>query len=286
VELKVPRIAREKKSIDGIYHITERGNEKKDIFNDDADRIKFLEILGRNKGKYGYKVYAYCLMNNHIHLLISSNGSDISQVMKSINVSYVIYFNRKYNRCGHLFQDRFKSEYIDSDEYLLEVSRYIHLNPVRAGIVTIEKLDSYLWNSFTAYIGERNRVLIPIDTYFILGLLSEDIQQATKQYIKYLMRDEVGEIKIHMPQTGINMEGQYQKAINECLMEPEMIIRQISECHGVEYEKVVCKNTEYKVLRDEMINQIRKKSNISLKEIGRSFHISESAVSKILTKLS
>lgn len=282
----MPRIAREKKSIDGIYHITERGNEKKDIFNDDADRIKFLEILGRNKEKYGYKIYAYCLMNNHIHLLISSNGSDISQVMKSINVSYVIYFNRKYNRCGHLFQDRFKSEYIDSDEYLLEVSRYIHLNPVRAGMVTSEKLDSYRWNSFAAYIGKRNTMPIPIDTYFILGLLSEDIQQATKQYIKYLMRDEPGDTKIDMSQTGISMEEKYQKAVNECLMEPEMIIRQTAECHGVEYEKVVCKNTGYKEIRDEMIKEIRKKSNISLKEIGRSFNISESAVSKILTKLS
>ena len=280
----MPRIAREKKSIDGIYHIIERGNEKKDIFNDDADRIKFLEILGRNKEKYGYKVYAYCLMSNHIHLLISSNGSDISQVMKSINVSYVIYFNRKYNRCGHLFQDRFKSEYIDSDEYLLEVSRYIHLNPVRAGMVTIEKLDSYLWNSFAAYIGEKNRVSIPIDTHFILGLLSEEIQQATKQYVNYVMRDEVGNTKIDMSQMGIDIEGKYQKALNECLIEPEKMIRQIAEYHGVEYEKVVCKNTGYKEIRDEMIKEIRKKSNISMKEIGGFFSISESTVSKILAK--
>lgn len=280
----MPRIAREKKSTDGIYHIIERGNEKKDIFNDAADRIKFLEILGRNKEKYGYKVYAYCLMSNHIHLLISSNGSDISQVMKSINVSYVIYFNRKYNRCGHLFQDRFKSEYIDSDEYLLESSRYIHLNPVRAGVVTIEKLGSYPWNSFTAYIGEKNRVPIPIDTYFILGLLSEDIQKASEQYVKYLMRDEVSDTKIDMPEMDRNMES--QKAINECLMEPEIIIRQIAEGHSVEYEKVVCKNTGYKAIRDDMIKEIRKRSNVSLKEIGRLFYISESAVSKILAKLS
>lgn len=280
----MPRIARVKKSLDGIYHIIERGNEKKDIFHDDADRIKFLKILQRNKEKYAYKVYAYCLMSNHVHLLIGSNGSDISQVMKSINVSYVIYFNRKHNRCGHLFQDRFKSEYIDSDNYLLEASRYIHLNPVRAGLITIDKLSSYLWTSFATFMGGKDRSSIPIDTHFILGLLSDDIPQATKQYVKYVMRDEADDTKINMPQRGVEIDGKYPKIVKECTVEPEKIIRQIAEYHGVEYEKIVCKNTSYKAIRDEMIRAIRKKSNVSLKEIGKFFNISESAISKILVK--
>lgn len=81
-------------------------------------------------------------MTNHLHLLLASRGADISQVMKSINISYVIYFNRKYDRCGHLFQDRFKSELIDTNEYLMEVSKYIHLNPVKAGMVTEDNLHA------------------------------------------------------------------------------------------------------------------------------------------------
>lgn len=280
----MPRAARIKKSIDGIYHIIERGNEKKDIFKNHADRIKFLEILDRNKEKYGYKVYAYCLMNNHIHLLIGSNGSDISQVMKSINVSYVLYFNRKYNRCGHLFQDRFKSEYIDSDEYLLEVSRYIHLNPVRAGIVTSENLDSYLWSSFTAFIGGKNAVPAHSDINFVLGLLSEDIVQAANLYLEYVMRDKARDIKIDMQQMAIDSKENSQEIVNGYLMEPEEIIRQLSEYHGLEYKKIVCKNSGYIKIRNEMIKEIRKKTNLSLKVIGSFFDISESAVSRILGK--
>ena len=99
-------------------------------------------------------------------------------------------------------------------------------------------------------------MLIHIDTYFVLGLLSEDIQQAATQYLEYVMRDEVGDRKIDMPQKGIDIEGKYQETVNECLMDPEKIIRQISEYHGVESEKIVCKNTGYKAICDEMIKEI------------------------------
>lgn len=112
------------------------------------DRLRFLEIVKRNQAKYGFAVYAFCLMTNHLHLLLASHGADISQVMKSINISYVIYFNRKYRCCGHLFQDRFKIELVDSNEYVMEVSRYIHLNPMRAGMVSNDRIHNYPWSSY------------------------------------------------------------------------------------------------------------------------------------------
>ena len=119
---------RRKKGEYNTYHVIQRGNERKNIFLFDEDRERFIETLLRMKEKYNFLVYTYCLMDNHYHLIIYDNGNDISQLMKSINTSYAIYFNRVYKRCGHLFQDRFRSELIEDDNYLLEVSRYIHNN--------------------------------------------------------------------------------------------------------------------------------------------------------------
>ena len=184
----MPRCARIKKSEYGIYHIMERGNERKAIFLDDADRGAFLSIVSRNRRKYEFRLYAYCLMDNHVHLLINSNGSDISQIMKSINVGYVIYFNRKYVRCGHLFQDRFRSEWIEDEPYLLEVSRYIHLNPVRAKMTT--QAMAYLWSSYRAYMNQPGGLDITVDTDFILNYLSTSQATAREAYRQYVNRDQ------------------------------------------------------------------------------------------------
>ena len=119
----MPRVARDKVEF-STYHIIQRGNERKNIFISEDDRIKFLETTYRMKEKYNFILEAYCLMDNHVHLLINDNGNDISKVVKSINISYAYYFNRKYKRVGHLFQDRFRSEVMGDDNYLISVSAY------------------------------------------------------------------------------------------------------------------------------------------------------------------
>jgi REP element-mobilizing transposase RayT len=100
----MPRYARVKRGEYCTYHIIQRGNERRAIFRGDSDKERFLETLVRMKEKYAYKVYYYCLMDNHMHLIINTNGSDISQIMKSINVSHSIYFNKAHRRCGHSFR--------------------------------------------------------------------------------------------------------------------------------------------------------------------------------------
>ncbi len=130
-----------------FYHITSRGNLREDVFFEDRDREKFLEILARTKERYGYLLHAYALMGNHYHLLMETPKANISQIMQNINTSYTVYVNRKYLRSGHLFQGRFKGIIVDKDEYLATLSRYIHLNPVRAAIV--EKPEDYRWTSYT-----------------------------------------------------------------------------------------------------------------------------------------
>jgi len=124
----MPRLQRIKGEF-STYHVMQRGNEKKDIFRSDKDRFKFLEIISKAKEKHNFKVYVYCLMDNHVHLVINDNGNDISMLMKSINVSYVTYFNRIHQRSGHLFQDRFRSELIKDDRYLTQVGMQVENRP-------------------------------------------------------------------------------------------------------------------------------------------------------------
>jgi REP element-mobilizing transposase RayT len=129
----MPRQAREK-SETGIYHLMFRGINKQNIFEDEEDKRKILETLRYNKKMGSYLLHGYCLMDKHIHLVIKETNESISQVIKRISSNYVYWYIQKYKRCGHLFQERFKSEIVEPDAYFLMVLRYIHQNPLKAGI--------------------------------------------------------------------------------------------------------------------------------------------------------
>ena len=174
----MPRMAREKSST-GVYHVMVRGINQQNIFEDDEDRRRFVERLGIVKKNLKFELYAYCLMNNHVHLLIKENGSELSTIMKKIQTSYVYFFNWKYERCGHLFQDRYKSECVEDDRYFYTVIRYIHQNPVKDGISAIDK---YKWSSFSDYITLKGIT----DTNCFLGMLGNESQ---KKYIEFMFEE-------------------------------------------------------------------------------------------------
>ncbi len=174
----MPRRAR-KKSSSGIYHIIMRGINRKTIFVEQNDGARFIKTLSKYKDKCGYIIYAYCLMPNHIHLLIKVGNEPLEQVMRRICGSYVYWYNRKYQRIGNLFQDRFRSEAVEDDSYFLTVMRYIHQNPVKAGLV--KKADDYRWSSFREY---TNKQLL-IDTDFVLKLFAPDRDKAVKSLIQF-----------------------------------------------------------------------------------------------------
>jgi len=167
----MPRGAR-KKSSSGIYHVVLRGINKQRIFEDNQDYSKFLEIIKTNKDKSGYIVYAYCLMNNHIHLLIKEGEESLGNTFRRIGASFVYWYNWKYNRCGHLFQDRYKSEPVETDSYFLTVLRYINQNPIKAGVV--KEIEQYPWSSYREYTIKSEIC----DTKFALKLFSENYQEA------------------------------------------------------------------------------------------------------------
>ena len=165
------------------YHVTTRGNEKKDIFKSKRDREKFLSYLESAVVRYGANIHAYCLMSNHYHLLIETPSGNLSQVMQHINGAYTNYFNAKRKRAGYLFQGRYKALVIEADEYATELSRYIHLNPVKSGMVGGP--DEYRWSSYQDYTGVR-KAPEWLTTDFILGMFGKSDGLAQKQYRQFV----------------------------------------------------------------------------------------------------
>lgn len=144
----MPRSARER-SESGLYHVMVRGINRDVIFVHPDDKLRYLDILAKVKGRSECRIYAYCLMNNHLHLLLGEGIEGLGETMKRLGSSYAQWFNLKYERVGHLFQDRFLSEPVESDDYLLMAIRYIHQNPVKAGLV--KDCGDYVWSSYRAY---------------------------------------------------------------------------------------------------------------------------------------
>ena len=151
----MPRQARIK-SKTGTYHVMLRGINQQQIFEDNEDSEKFLQVLKDCKAISEFDLFAYCLMGNHIHLLIQEKKEQIDQIMKRITTRFVYWYNIKYQRIGHLFQDRFKSEPVEDDGYFLTVIRYIHQNPVKAGIC--KKVQDYEYSSYNEYFCESELI--------------------------------------------------------------------------------------------------------------------------------
>jgi len=174
----MPRRAR-KKSNTGMYHVVLRAINKQRIFEDNQDYQKFLETIKATKKITGYQIYAYCLMNNHIHLLMKEGNEPIGNTFRRIGASFVYWYNWKYSRRGHLFQDRYKSETVEKDSYFLTVIRYIHQNPLKAGMV--KKIQDYPWSSYREYTKKQEIC----DTQFALNLFSKNSQEALILWEKY-----------------------------------------------------------------------------------------------------
>lgn len=160
------------------YHTIFKGIDNQNIFYDDQDRIVFLEKLLKTKKEYSFKIYSYCLMDNHVHMVIKIEDEFLSKAMQSLMIRYVHYFNKKYKRIGTLVQNRFKSKNIENQKYFLEVCRYVHRNPENAGIA---KTELYKWSSYQEYLGDD----VIIDKKDLLHYFDNDI----KNFIRYTNKD-------------------------------------------------------------------------------------------------
>lgn len=187
----MPRTARQK-SPNGIYHIMMRGINREPIFHDDEDCRHFLSLLIHTRLPDAFDLYAYCLMVNHVHLLICERSDDISRTMKRINSRYVSWHNAKYDRIGPLFQDRFKSLNVEGDRYLLTVLRYIHLNPVKANLV--ESPEDYAWSSCRNLYTATEEPSDLLNLRFILKLFDESFPVAIERLKHFTLQPHTDKI--------------------------------------------------------------------------------------------
>ena len=224
-----------------------RGINQQNIFESDEDCNKFIEILKSTKITTGYEVYAYCLMGNHVHLLIKEGQKDLSNTMKRIGTAYAHWFNWQYSRKGHLFQDRFKSEAVEDDAYFLAVLRYIHQNPVKAGLV--KNASDYAWSSYQDYTDGAKLV----DTEFALEIFNQDRNEAMNGFIKF----------------------NNENSKDECLEIPSVIKRTISDKeirqmvlkkYHVQLAGLQNKNSE---LQKEVLQYLKNLNGTSLRQLSR-----------------
>ena len=173
----MPRTARAK-SASNIYHVMLRGINRQQIFFDEEDNRYFLRLLDRFKKPCGYTLHAYCLMGNHVHLLIEPSGEALDTTMTRIETRYAMWFNRKYQRTGYLFQNRFRSEAVETEQYFMTVLRYILQNPMKAGMES--RPGSYRWSSYLAYEKGKGAVT---DTQYAVDLLG-----GREPLMEYLVR--------------------------------------------------------------------------------------------------
>lgn len=249
----MPRKTREKSST-GIYHIMVRGINQQNIFEDDEDYEKMKQIIKEVKTISNFQIYAYILMGNHYHILIKVGGEETEQIFRRIGSRYVYWFNAKYKRSGHLFQDRYRSEPIESDEYLLSVLRYIHQNPVKSGIC--KKAIEYKWGSYKEYIKKQEL----IDPGFIFELLDKN---RFKEYHKTETPEKIMDI------------GNPVYRLSE--KEAKGIIEKISNCNdAAEFQKLSI--TEQK----QHIKKF-KQSGISIRQINKLTGISRGIVERVKT---
>lgn len=266
------------------YHITSRGNEQKEIFKSRRDREKFFGYLESAVFRYGAIVHAWCLMTNHYHLLLETPRGNLSQIMRHINGAYTNYFNAKRKRAGHLFQGRYKAILIEADQYLVELSRYIHLNPVRAGVVSSP--EEYPWSSYGAYIGLRQ----PDKWHEARSILARfDGQNAKyRQFVEDLL--------------GKEYENPLAQTVAATVLGSETFIRHLTATHLADkpadrnvpavrhltkpqrLEKIftVVRETvtDEKTAKKAAIYLAHRYSGASLKELGACFDLSESGVSQ------
>lgn len=175
------------KEEDAIFHIMCKSISEVNLFRDDEDKQKYLSLIKKYKEIYKVKLYGYCLMDNHSHLVIDANGADISKVMHGINFSYVMYYNKKYKREGHLFKDRFKSKIVKSERYLKTLSLYVHNNATDIGGYKTCP-EKYCFSSLAIFLGKKCDSLNIIDYKFIMSLFGNTLKSARKNYYNLIFK--------------------------------------------------------------------------------------------------
>ena len=265
-----------------LYHVTSRGNERKPIFKDDADRTLFLAILSQVTERFHWLCHAYCLMDNHYHLVIETPDGNLSKGMRQLNGVYTQAFNRRHHRVGHLFQGRFKGILVQKDSHFLEVCRYVVLNPVRAKAVSSPR--DWTWSSYraTAGLGTVPRCLTTLE---ILGQFGQRRASSQEKYRQYV-RDGIGKATIWetlKSQRLLGLEG-FAEALRDHVTgkrQAREIPKEQRLAGRSSLKELFAKSTE-KAKRDRLIADAVYKHGYSQIELARYFQLHYSTVSRLI----
>lgn len=281
-----------------VYHVTSRGDRREPIFLDDEDRRAFLSLVGREVLQQGWRLYAYCLMDNHYHLLVETPDPNLGRGMQRLNGVYTQAFNRRHGLVGHLFQGRYKAIVVDRDSYLLELCRYVVLNPVRAGVV--ETPEGWAWSSYAATIGAtRAPEWLAVDE--VLRLFHKGAAAARRAYGRFVAHG------MESPSPWEDLTGQIflgDDAFLERMQElaaqrpaddvperqrrparpgQERIVREVAKIYGIVPTKVLerASGPAFKAA----VYLLRRAANLSLKEVAKLAGVSCPRVSQIQGEL-
>lgn len=270
-----------------VYHVTSRGNARADIFADDRDRELFLNTLGQVVRRFNWLCHAYCLMNNHYHLLIETPEGNLSAGMRQMNGVYTQSFNRAHGRDGHLFQGRFKAILVEKESHLFELCRYVVLNPVRAGMVA--RPEQHLWSSYLATLGKAEKPAF-LTPEWLLGNFSTSLPESRRRYRQFVQEG--------MEQS----DAPWEKLAGQIILGTESFIQQAKELIGGKENLPEIPRTQRYVGRpslDELFPQGRvlkkqernrlaclahEKHGFTLKEISAALGVHYTTISKVVNK--
>jgi len=265
----------------GLYHITSRGNARQDIYTDNHDRAAFLEFMDKTRARFGWHVHAYCLMGNHYHLLIETATPTLARGMKLLNGSYTQLFNRKHQRVGHLFQGRYKAILVDKESYLLELARYIVLNPVRARMV--RTAAQWEWSSYRATAGIAEKAPL-LTTDWILSCFADKRNQAQERYRRFV-------------QAGRNQPSPWEQLKNQiylgddkfvdamqCKLDPDQPLNDIPRKQKLAPPKPIEYFARKFSDRTEAMARAYLSQHYTLEEVGIAFEVSYATVSRAVKR--
>lgn len=264
----------------GLYHVTSRGDGREDIYLRDEDRESWLEILGQVCERFNWVCHAWCQMSNHYHLLVETPQANLSQGMRQLNGVYTQRFNRAHERCGHVFQGRYKAILVERDSYLLELARYVVLNPLRAKM--IERLEDWPWSSYPATCGQAP---LPswLQTDWILAQFGESRTRAIAKYVAFVHEGA------RLPGVWTNLQGQVFLGSEDFVIQMQTRIIEsptIQEVPRAQRRAMAASLIELaeKYPRDEAMAQAYRSGQHTMLEIAKHFGVHYATVSRAVKR--
>jgi len=265
-----------------LYHVTARGNAQEDIFADDTDRLQFLSLLHHTVDRCDWVCHAYCLMDNHYHVLIETNSPTLSKGMKFLNGTYTQYFNRQHQRVGHVFQGRYKAILVQKDAHLLELARYIALNPVRAH--RVRSANEWPWSSYRATAGfSQSDACLTTDR--VLAGFAKTRNVAQQRYRDFVQQGKGQVSPWKQLKNQIYLGDDNFVSEMQCKLDPRQSLKDIPKKQKQAPAKPLSYFARRYKARDESMAQAHLSGHYTLEQVGEHFGVSYATVSRAVKKL-